>query len=156
MKKLFALVMVISLLLVGCSGETKQTIGEIQENLNIDPQTAGDDEIKQIIEGLVTNFDVTTINEIKVNENMGLADGSCIVLPHLKWDRKNGADQTKSMLEMYSDRLARDLAEYNISDLTIFWEVPYHLEGDNIAKFNYTRIGEGLAINDIWFAPLLN
>lgn len=103
------------------------------------------------------DFNKTNISEIKVNYNAGLDDGSYLVLPHLVWDVKNGAGTTKDMLEQYSDHLAAKLAdEGDISEITVFWEVPYHLEGDNIAKFNYTPADGGMAKGDIWFDSILD
>ena len=60
------------------------------------------------------------------------------------------------MLERYSDDLAATLAKHqNIEEITVFWEVPYHLEGSNSVKTNYLRSGERMAIEDRWFDPVL-
>ncbi|SNT57726.1 hypothetical protein SAMN05444672_1632 [Bacillus sp. OK838] len=89
---------------------------------------------------------------MEVNENLGLNDGSYIVLPYLKWDAMNNAKRTKNLIEMYSEDLAANLAkEDDISEVTIFWEVPYHLEGQNIAKFTYKRKGENMIIGESWY-----
>lgn len=90
---------------------------------------------------------VVAVKEIKVNENMGLDDGSYIVLPHLTWYVKNKEKTTREMLSMYSENIAAKLAgESDVSKVTVFWEVPYHLEGDNSAKFSYIRQGDGMLI----------
>ena len=68
----------------------------------------------------------------------------------------NNAKRTKNLIEMYSEDLAANLAkEDDISEVTVFWEVPYHLEGQNIAKFTYTKSGEGMAIGERWYDPSL-
>ncbi|MGE6379953.1 hypothetical protein [Peribacillus muralis] len=100
------------------------------------------------------NYNKTTVNQLEVNENLGLNDGSYIVLPHLKWDVKNSKKMTKEMIEMYSDDLAANLAkESDISEITVFWEVPYHLKGSNLAKFSYEKSGDGMAIGERWYDP---
>ncbi len=105
------------------------------------------DEIKQTVEAIIEeDFDMTDIDSIEVNENAGLQDGSYIVLPHLIWNQKNGADMTKEMLTMYSDHLAAKLAEENVSEVAIFWLVPYHNEESNTAKMTYENTADGMAI----------
>ena len=111
---------------------------------------------KKIIAGDLEQYKVKA-NAVEVNLNYSLDDGSLIVLPKLVWDRKNTAKTTKEQLETYSDHLATKLAEQSdISEITVFWEVPYHLEGDSVAKFMYERSGKGMAKTDRWFAPMLN
>lgn len=116
-----------------------------------------EDKIKSVVEAIIhDDLNSTDVNKLEVNENLGLDDGSYIVLPHLKWNVKNKEKTTREMLEMYSDHLAVKLAEESdVSEITVFWEVPYHLEGDNIAKFMYERSGDGMAKTDNWFAPVL-
>ncbi|MFD1205712.1 hypothetical protein ACFQ38_11435 [Sporosarcina contaminans] len=114
------------------------------------------DAVKQVINSDLADKKVTTIS-LDVNKNYGLDDGSYIVLPKLKWDVKNSSKTTKEMLEMYSDHIAAKLADQkDVSEITVFWEVPHHLEGDIIAKFMYNRSGDSMAKTDNWFAPLLN
>lgn len=99
----------------------------------------------------------TVIKKIDINENLGSdEEDDYIVLPHLKWDVKNKPKMTREMLELYSDDLAATLAKHtNITEITIFWEVPYHLEGENIAKMHYNRVGDGMAIGKRWYDPLI-
>lgn len=99
----------------------------------------------------------TVIKKIDINENLGTDDeDDYIVLPHLRWDVKNKPKMTREMLEMYSDDLAAILAKHtNITEITIFWEVPYHLEGNNVAKMSYSRSGDGMAIGEKWYDPLI-
>lgn len=122
-----------------------------EENVEINRE----EEIEEKAKGII-NYNFTKIEELDVNENLGLNDGSYIVLPHLKWDAMNNAKRTKTLLEMYSDDLAANLAkEGDISELVVFWEVPYHLEGENVAKFTYTKKGENMIIGERWYDPSL-
>lgn len=116
-----------------------------------------EEEIQAIIADIVEDeFPGTVIDKIAVNENMGQDDESFIVLPYFTWEVQNKVKTTREMLEKYSDRLAAKLAdESDISEITVFWEVPYHLEGDNVAKFNYERSEEEMLINEPWYAPLI-
>ncbi|SIS01612.1 hypothetical protein SAMN05878482_10952 [Peribacillus simplex] len=116
-----------------------------------------EDEIEETINSIIDkNYSQTTVSDIEVNENLGLNDGSYIVLPYLKFDAMNNEKRTKNLLEMYSEDLAANLAkEDNISEVTIFWEAPYHLEGQNIAKFTYTRKDENMIIGESCYDPSL-
>ena len=116
--------------------------------IEVEPSQEIEKLAKQIINDDLKN---TTINKIDVNEHMGRNDGTYLVLPHLKWNVKNSAKTTMETLEMYSDHLAAKLADdKNVSEITVFWEVPYHSEGNNVAKFMYERYGDGMAKVDKW------
>lgn len=119
-------------------------------------ETDKKEDIKKIVEKIVsTDIKKTKINELSVN-NYKTEEKQYIVLPHLTWEVKNSEKTTVEMLEMYSDNIAAKLAEEKgIQEITVFWEVPYHLEGENIAKFNYTRAANGMAKTDKWLAPVL-
>lgn len=116
-----------------------------------------EEEIKEVIQDILDeDLSNTEVKEIKVNENLGLEDGSYIVLPHLIWSTKNKADTTRDILKQYSDHLAAKLAdESDISEITVFWEVPYHKEEDNVAKFSYTREGDNMAIGETWYDQII-
>ncbi|WP_148139370.1 hypothetical protein [Wohlfahrtiimonas chitiniclastica] len=74
----------------------------------------------------------------------------------MRWDRKNDPTQTKNMLQMYSARLANEISKHkNVSEIVIFWEVPYHSEDSNIAKFNYARKNNEMTVGAEWFAPVI-
>lgn len=141
---------------VAAKEDSKQ---EVKQEQKEDPkqELSREDKLKERATKIIKDdFNKTTVKEIQVNKNMGLDDGSYIVLPYLKWDVKNSKKTTKEMLEMYSDHLAATLAEEgDISEITVFWEVPYHVEGDNIAKFNYTKNGDSMAIGERWYSPKL-
>ena len=110
------------------------------------------DTIKQTVEGVIADdLSNVTIKKIDINEHAGRNDGTFIVLPHLKLDAKNSASTTLKILEQYSDHLAAKLADITeVSEITVFWEVPSHLEGDNVAKFMYERSGDDMAKVDKW------
>lgn len=116
-----------------------------------------EEEIQALVADITDDdFMATEIKEVAVNPDLGNDDGNFIVLPKLKWEMSNKAKRTKVMLEEYSDHLAAKLAaESDINEITVFWEVPYHLEGDNVAKFNYSRSGDDMAIGEVWYAPKL-
>lgn len=130
--------------------ETKPVVKEVVI------ETDKKEDIKKTVEKIVsTDLKKTKIKELSVN-NYQANENQYIVLPHLKWEVKNGKKMTVEMLEMYSDNIAAKLAEEKgIQEITVFWEVPFHLEGENIAKFNYMRTGNGMAKSDKWLAPLL-
>lgn len=133
---------------------TEPTVEEPEAN-DENVEVTREEEIEEKAKGII-NYNFTKVEELDVNENLGLNDGSYIVLPHLKWDAMNNAKRTKTLLEMYSDDLAANLAkEGDISELVVFWEVPYHLEGKNVAKFTYTKKGENMIIGERWYDPSL-
>lgn len=60
------------------------------------------------------------------------------------------------MLSMYSEHLAAKLAkESDVSEITVFWEVPYHKEANNVAKFSYERNGEQMMVGEEWFDQVI-
>lgn len=134
------------------TNETAMDTSEVNDdNVEVTREEEIEEKAKEII-----NYNFTKVEELDVNENLGLNDGSYIVLPHLKWDAMNNAKRTKTLLEMYSDDLAANLSkEGDISELVVFWEVPYHLEGKNVAKFTYTKKGENMIIGERWYDPSL-
>lgn len=97
-----------------------------------------------------------SIAKLMVNEDMGKEDGTYIVLPHLSWADKNNPKRTRQMLESYSDHLAAKLSDDPyVGEITVFWEVPHHMEGENIVKFSYSRNDKGMAKSGVWYAPIL-
>lgn len=130
---------------------------EEQAKEEADQEKEAAEEIADLVKTIVKeDLEKTKVLDVQVNENLGKADGSYIVMPNLKWTRKNGADRTKEMLEMYSDNIAAKLAGQNdVSEITVFWEVPYHRKDDNVAKFMYERSGESMIKMDQWFGQEL-
>lgn len=112
------------------------------------------DEINNIVKAKVkADYDSTSFNEISVNKDMGEGEGY-IVLAHLSFDRKNRANTAKDMISMYAQDLGASLADQpDINEVTVFFEVPYLKEGDNIYKLNMQRSGDGMAIKDEFTDP---
>ncbi|MEV2911154.1 hypothetical protein ABNF65_21740 [Paenibacillus larvae] len=108
------------------------------------PKEAAKGDIKLKAERYIRDYKETSIKEIQINEHMGTDDpDDYIVLVHLKFDRENTAWGAKGILGVYADDLAAHLADQkNVTEVTVFWEVPYLKNGANIAKFNYTRKGD--------------
>ena len=175
MKKLFYIGAMSALLLTACSEENaapkeeapasepvevkeEPVTAEVetQENEDVKESESTDEKIKRELEGIVSkDLNSTSITEIAVNNYQGEAD-KYIVLPHLVWDVPNSKETTVEMLEMYSDHIAANLYEQEgIEEITVFWEVPYHLKGENIAKFNYMRTANGMDKNDKWLDSVL-
>ncbi|CAN7408622.1 hypothetical protein LJR015_004001 [Peribacillus frigoritolerans] len=139
------------------SNKAQETMEDTSEVNDENVEVTREEEIEKKAKGIIKeNYNFTKVKELEVNQNLGLNDGSYIVLPHLKWDAMNNTDRSKRLLEMYSDDLAATLAkEGDISELVVFWEVPYHLEGKNVAKFTYTKKGEDMIIGERWYDPSL-
>lgn len=116
-----------------------------------------EEEIRRFVEEFISEeIGSTDIASIDVNENFGTGDGSYVVMPRLVWNVQNGADNTRAMLEIQSAKIAEFIEnEGGISAVTIFWEVPYHLEGTSAAKFEYERAGGGLSEASVWYAPVI-
>lgn len=123
----------------------------------VEEELSREDEIQQVVEEYIAEeIGSTDIASIDVNENFGTGDGSYVVMPRLVWNVQNGADNTRAMLEIQSAKIAEFIEnEGGISAVTIFWEVPYHLEGTSAAKFEYERAGGGLSEASVWYAPVI-
>lgn len=168
LKKLFYIGALSALLLAACGGDEKEdTTKEVEieetetqnkEETPVKEEKPKDakEEIKELTENIVSKeLKRTKVNDLTINNYQG-EENKFIVLPHLKWEVQNSKETTVEMLEMYSDNLAAKLYEQEgIEEITVFWEVPHHLEGDNIAKFNYTRTDTGMAKTDKWLDPVL-
>ncbi len=110
------------------------------------------------IENAVNNGNITTatvLRNAQLNTDAKNAD-SKIAMIYLQWDRKNDPAQTKKMLQMYSARLANEIGKHkNVSEIVVFWEVPYHVKDQNIAKFNYSKKNNDWIVDKEWFAPVI-
>ncbi|WBL16954.1 hypothetical protein [Sutcliffiella sp. NC1] len=103
---------------------------------------------KQVIE---ENMDKTFIGHIEVMEDDNLIDGGYVVTSHLKYENTD-INETKQIIEFYSDQLANELADYNVNKVTVFWEVPHLEKDDNLARFHFQRNGEKIQMKERWFA----
>lgn len=126
-----------------------EPVEEVTKNTEESKDLGRPDEIEATIEEVAKDQHGVHIEKVTVNGE----DENYIVLINVKWGVKNRAKTTREMTRMLSDELANAVAGDDISEITTFWEIPYHLEGDNSAKFNYD--GEG-KLTEEWFAPKLN
>ena len=116
-----------------------------------------DGEIRQIIEEIHEDkYMGSEIVEIEVNENLGLNDGSYVVLAHFSFTRANSAEKTLNFISKYGEDLAARLAETeDVSAVTVFYEAPRFIEKGNVAKFAYKRSGEVMVLDNEFIAAEL-
>lgn len=118
-----------------------------------------DDEIRSIIEDIhAEKYAGSEIVEIEVNENLGLNDGSYVVLAHFSFTRTNSEEKTLNFISKYSEDLAASLAETaDVSAVTVFYEAPRFIKGEkNASKFTYKRSGTAMVLDNKFIAPELN
>ncbi len=113
---------------------------------------------KQVEDIIRNNYDATVIKDITVNENLGTdEEGDYIVLAYLSFDRKNSKKMSREMTLMYSSDLGARMADVpEVYELTVFWEVPYHSNNGNVAKFNLQRNAQGMYFAEEWYDPFLS
>lgn len=142
---------------------TEKSVQNLQKESQFDESDKKEEKNSDIIKPLIKQavHDKTSgvkINSITINPNLGnnANEGDKIVLIYLTWDVSNHPEMTRKMLEMYSARIVNPLeADSKVSEVVVFWEVPYHLKGSNSAKFNYIRKNNAIYSNGEWFAPVL-
>lgn len=144
---------------VGAKSNPEQaTEGENQETKLEDLTET--DKIDYVIRDIVSEkYMDTVVDTLTINENAGTDDdGDFIALAYLTWNVKNKADTTKEMLAMYSEDLAArvgtDLPE--VSELSVFWTVPYHDESNTAVKYTFERKGEGMYETDKMISSVLD
>ena len=104
------------------------------------------------------NYSLTDIDSITVNENLGTEkDGDYILLAHLTWNQKNSADLTKRVLAMYSSDFAAQIGKRfsSVTELSIFWTVPYYSSTDTLVKYSYERIDGEMFQSDVMISSIL-
>lgn len=145
----FFVAVIIIAALLGTNPESEQANkGDIPTQYSL---TTTEGKIEQVI---LKKLSHTEIVGISINDNLGKNDGSKIALIKLIWHQTNGPELTRKMLRMYSATIANNFeGEKGINEVVIFWEVPYHMEGGNIAKFNYFRQNEEMYVGKEWLAP---
>lgn len=116
-----------------------------------------DEEIRGSIEDIhADRYTGSEIVEIEVNENLGLNDGSYVVLAHFSFTRTNSAEKTLDLISMYSEDLAASLAETtDVSAVSVFFEAPRFVEGKNATKFAYKRSGIAMILDNEFIVPEL-
>lgn len=98
-----------------------------------------------------SEFDVTDINKITVNKNLGTDDSDdYVLLIDLAWNRMNGVDTTKDMMRMYCDDLAAYTVKENskVQEIALFWTIPYHKETGVSAKCSYEQRNGNMYLTD--------
>lgn len=109
--------------------------------------------IEQAVADIVDKLQTTTLKDVTINKHAGTDDpDDFIVLIYLSFDAKNRANTAKSMIDLYNNEIGARLADIpEITEITTFWEVPYLLEGQNVAKANMERVASGMAFKDKWY-----
>lgn len=120
------------------------TIGgsvSLDAGATVSTDSSRENKVKSTIETRIKKYSDTTLQSVDVNSNIGTDDpDDFLVLIHFSWGTMNGVSRTQIMLEMFSDDMAATLADAydHVSDITIFWEVPYLLKKGTCAKYSYT------------------
>lgn len=112
------------------------------------PEQQIEADLRKIVED---NYSSTDMTELTLNENLGTEDeDDYVALVYLTWDVTNSANMTKQMLALYSEDLAARVGNdlETITDLAIFWTVPYYSETTTAAKYSYERTDEGMYQTD--------
>lgn len=147
-------------LLAGCSDtstnegtQENKTAETAQEKTSANRQ----EEIQNETENVLKKVDDASIKEIKVNENMGTDNpDDYIVLIYLKYETNNSGKMAKKMIDMYNNEIGAKLAKQkDIEEITVFWEVPHLLEGNNAAKVNLKRDGNDMVFESEWFDSVM-
>lgn len=117
------------------------------------------EEVTQLVNETIKEANLYGVktNNVQVNTNASKNDGSKIALVYLTWNVSNSASTTRQMLEMYSARIVGMalIKDKNINEAVLFWEVPYHAKGTNVAKFNYFKKNGEFYVGEQWYAPVL-
>lgn len=117
------------------------------------------EEVTQLVNEIIkeANLYGVKINSVQVNTNASKNDGSKIALVYLTWNVSNSASTTRQMLEMYSARIVGKalVKDQSISEAVLFWEVPYHAKGTNVAKFNYFKKNGEFYVGQTWYGPMI-
>lgn len=142
---LLAILSAICLILVACGEKTPKI--ELPLSASAEPS-----EIETAIRQIVAeNYSKTDVEKITINKNLGTEDdGDYIALVYLTWNVKNGPDTTKRMMAMYSEDFAARTGTNlpNVSEVCIFWKIPYYDESDTLVKYSYARKGAGMYQTD--------
>ncbi|KKG07223.1 hypothetical protein [Methanosarcina mazei] len=86
---------------------------------------------------------------LTINYNLGLEDGSFVVLVYFDFTAKNTRNTANEMMKMYSDDLVASLANQGITDISeaaIFWKDDYN---NRNVKYAYEYKNNGFFVSDI-------
>ncbi|WP_173915230.1 hypothetical protein [Halobacillus sp. Marseille-Q1614] len=133
--------------------KTNESSEDIAAEKELSQEELDKKEIKEKVKSISKDYQTTTIQDIRVNEDLGKGEGY-IVLIDLSFDIKNKPDTAKEMIDMYSNDLGANLADLEtVNEVTTFWVVPYLQEDGNIVKYNMERVEGGMAINEEYYDP---
>lgn len=122
-----------------------------------DPKDEIVSEVESSVRSSLSRVDAT-ISDISVNENLGTDnEDDYIALIYLSFDAKNTPRTSKDMINLITNEVAYNLVKVNnISEITIFWTVPYlSSSNNNIAKANLLRNKSGFYFADEWYDPAI-
>lgn len=115
-----------------------------------------EDEIKSRAEEIVSDIRGTKIADIEINPHAGTEDNpdDYIVLLKLVFEHQNRAKTFRNLVENWNNEIGALLAEdKRITELVIFWEVPYLREDWNVVKATLKRSGDVLVFDNVWYDP---
>ena len=149
MRKL--LLILICTFLVACGSEEKEEV----------TYTFDDPIAQDIADHIVERHKGDTeILDIVINPNLGSdIEGLKVALVYLKFKPALTENTTKEEIELFSNGIGNLMTDKydEVSDLTVFWEVPYHKEDNNIVKHNYGRDSRGMYHKSAeYFPPFSN
>lgn len=141
---------IVCIALVACGDSSSEKTLHIDFPLS---ETAEPSEIEAAFRQIVKEkYDKTDVAKITLNKNLGTEDDDkdYVALVYLIWNVKNGPDMTKQMLAMYSEDLAARTGMNipNVSEICVFWTIPYYDESDTLIKYSYERKGTGMYKTD--------
>lgn len=164
LKHFFILAILFSMLLcslISC-GEKPEQANQSRntgEEINVE-DLSGADKIDYVIRNIVSEkYKDTILDTLTINENAGTDnEEDFIALAYLTWNVKNKADTTKQMLAMYSEDLAARVGENlpEVSEISVFWTVPYHDESNTSIKYTYERKEGEMYETDSMISSVLN
>ena len=119
------------------------------------PELTGKEKVDADLRAIVSEkYRDTRVTGITLNDNLGSeAADDYVALIYLRWNVQNGPDMTKSIIAMYSEdfaaRIGTDIPA--VTDVAIFWTVPYHSE-ETAAKYSYERRSDGgmYKTDEVW------
>lgn len=124
------------------------------------PEISADEKIRSAVSDIIKeNYSSTVIDSISINEDLGTeTEGDYIVLAYLTWNVKNSASTTLEMMALYSEDFAARIGSDvpNVSEVSVFWTIPYYSESDIAVKYSYERKDNGMYQTDKMIASFLN
>ncbi|MGF9975906.1 hypothetical protein [Viridibacillus arvi] len=129
--------------------DVELTDAEIEEMEREELVYEFENEVQQLIDD--NKMHGVEIVRVEYNDHMGTdKDGDFIGLAYLKYNDGQSAKTTKKLIDLYTEEIAANLAESDedLSELVVFWETPFLLEGTNTAKIQFTRQNDKFVFGD--------